>query len=332
MSKNFVVFKAVVWVLCLTGVMANAQSVAISEGGTPAYSVPIAVPPGIAGMAPNIGLLYSGGGLNGPLGAGWSVQGISMITRCPNTKAIDGSAHGVDYAATDKLCLDGQRLIQTDANGSTTTSPFPQSNDSLGDATLGNATMVHEYRTEKDSFARIRSYGAANSVAANGPAYFKVWTKSGQIYEYGDHSNGTAKSAITITGKTVNSVTITAISAWAVSRISDTLGNYIDFQYTQSDVAWGSGTVAGSPTLGHEWNLQEIRYTGTPTQLPTNKVLFSYALRTSIANTVTTGARQDRSEAYGWGRVGCILFRLGRLNIRCCSSIDRCGNDRRRWC
>jgi hypothetical protein len=44
------------------------------EGGIPTYSQPIAVPPGVAGMAPNLDLYCSGGGSNGPAGPGWSVQ------------------------------------------------------------------------------------------------------------------------------------------------------------------------------------------------------------------------------------------------------------------
>ncbi len=312
MSKTFLILKMAVWLLCLTGSVANAQSVAISEGGTPAYSMPIAVPPGISGMTPNIGLLYSGGGVNGPLGAGWSIQGISMITRCPNTKAIDASSRGVAYDPNDKLCLDGQRLIQTNDSG--LHKVFPQTNDSLG-----STTVVREYRTEKDSFARIRSYGIANGtrgVASDGPAYFRVWTKSGQIYEYGDHANTTAKSAITITGKTVANAAISAISAWAVSRISDTLGNYIDFQYEQRDVTWGSGVVTGKGaaviTPGHEWNLLEIRYTGTPTQPPTNKVVFSYP--TDLAGKAfTAAARPDRSEAYHQGAKNISLRRLASV-------------------
>ena len=39
-----------------------------------------------------------------------------------------------------------------------------------------------EYRTERESFSKVVSYG----VAGNGPAWFKAWTKSGQIIEYGN--------------------------------------------------------------------------------------------------------------------------------------------------
>ncbi|WP_157406857.1 FG-GAP-like repeat-containing protein [Janthinobacterium sp. CG3] len=264
------------------GAQAGDQ-VSVSDGGMASYSFPIGVPPGIAGMAPNLALFYSGGGVNGPVGLGWTVQGISMITRCAGNKIIDGYPVPVKFAAADKLCLDGQRLIQTDADGVVVS---PQLNDSLG----GSGT-VREYRTEKDMYARIRAYGVAGGNAANGPAYFKVWTKSGQIYEYGVGTNSTANAQILAGGKSV-------VAAWPVSRIRDTVSNFMDFEYEQRDVAWGSGSVAGSPTVGREWNLLEVRYTGSSNQAPANKVVFEYTDRPDMAG---GGAAQDRSESYHEG-------------------------------
>jgi len=255
---------------------AHAQ-VAVSEGGMPTYSQAIPVPPGVAGMAPKLGLVYAGGGVSGPVGHGWSVQGLSTITRCAATRAIDGTKGSITYTAADKLCLDGQRLIQTDAAG--TPLAFPQSSDALG---LGSG--YREFRTERDSYARVRAYGYANgdTSGAGGPAYFKVWTKSGQVNEYGATpvADANTQALIAAQGKTV-------AMAWAVARISDTLGNFIDFKYEQRDVAWGSGTVAGSPTLGHEWNIAEIQYSG-------NKLIFNYVDR--VATTP-----QDAAEAYHQG-------------------------------
>ena len=282
----------------------RAQALSVSDGGAPVYSMPIAVPPGIAGMSPNLSLTYSGAGLNGPVGNGWSLQGVSIITRCPNIRSVDGAVRNVDYTAADKLCLDGQRLVQTDAGG--TVSPFPQSNDSLGLA----SGDVREYRTEKDTFVRVRAYGAAGGVAGNGPAWFRVWTKAGQIYEYGNNANAAANAAIGVQNQSV-------VAAWAVSRISDTLGNYIDFFYGQRDVAWGSNPFTGA-VPGHEWNLLEVQYTGRGTQLPVNKVVLEYEDRASPANVA-----QDASETYHLGSKNVSLQRLkairtyvGSLKVR----------------
>ena len=262
-----------VLVTALACTSAGAQ-VAVTQNGTAAFSLPVAVPPGIAGMTPNIAIAYSGGNVNGPLGLGWSLQGISVITRCPQTRAIDGYPQGVTFSPDDKLCLDGQRLIQTDAGGIVVNggnaNPGPANRFQVGDSLGGSGSVaVREFRTEKDSYARVRAYGSAGGGSVNGPAYFRVWTKSGQVFEYGNNANATANAAIVPYGKSV-------VVAWAVSRIADTVGNFIDFQYEQRDVAWGSGPVANSPTPGHEWNLQEIRYTGNGAQLPANKVVFTY--------------------------------------------------------
>lgn len=260
-------------VLSLSVGIAAAQ-VSVGDSGTPSYSQAIAVPPGVAGMSPKLSLFYAGGGVNGPLGHGWSVQGLSSITRCPATVAMDGKRAGVTYGPNDKLCLDGQRLIQTDANGVVTPAALydtssgkfislPQTNDAAGSAP--GTTPAREFRTEKDIYARIRAYGYANNdtTGASGPAYFRVWTKAGQIYDYGANPNINpgANALIAAPGKPP--------MAWAAARISDTLGNYIDFKYEQRDIPWGSGPTAGSPTVGHEWNILEIQYSG-------NKVVFNY--------------------------------------------------------
>ena len=240
---------AAVGALC-AGAACHAQ-VSVSADGQPGFSYPIAVPPGIAGVQPSLALVYSGGG-NGPLGVGWVLSGTSVIARCPATKDVDGVVRGVNYASSDKLCLDGQRLIQTDALGNAVPS---QADDSLGLA----GTAWREFRTEKDNFARIRAYGSAADLAANGPAYFKMWTKAGQILEYGTSPSGGAASnaQIQAQGKSV-------VAAWALSRSTELTGNYIDFKYTPArDTPWGSRlSGAAVATSGREWNLAEVQYTG----------------------------------------------------------------------
>lgn len=281
---------------------ATAQ-IAVSANGTPGYSIGVSVPPGIGGMVPNLALTYTGGSINGPVGYGWSLSGLSMITRCAPNRAADGVAGGVRYAPSDRLCLDGQRLIETDTNGVPVAST-PAANGALLDASGHSDTGYTEYRTQTDLYARIRAYGMANGATANGPAYFKVWTKAGQIYEYGagPSSNSSTNALISPYGSSV-------ASAWAVARISDTVGNFIDFKYSYSNTAWGSGPSAGSPTVGHEWELAEIQYTGTQnanvSQAANNKIVFEYDSRPD-----TPYSAQDRSEAYHLGFKNVSVQRL----------------------
>jgi hypothetical protein len=295
-----------------------AAQVSVGDSGTPSYSQAIAVPPGVAGMSPKLSLFYAGGGVNGPLGHGWSVQGLSSITRCPATVAMDGKRAGVTYGPNDKLCLDGQRLIQTDANGVVTPAALydtssgkfislPQTNDAAGSAP--GTTPAREFRTEKDIYARIRAYGYANNdtTGASGPAYFRVWTKAGQIYDYGANPNINpgANALIAAPGKPP--------MAWAAARISDTLGNYIDFKYEQRDIPWGSGPTAGSPTVGHEWNILEIQYSG-------NKVVFNYDVDGN-----GNDLRPDKAEAYQMGSKNVSVRRLKSITTYVNSSASALG-------
>jgi hypothetical protein len=272
----------------------GAQAINVGSGGQASYGVPLSVPPGVAGMAPNLALSYADGGINGPVGVGWSVQGISAVTRCPSSKLVDGEIVNSVKALTgnnrptvrfdgyDRLCLDGQRLIATNASGV----PLgATSNDALG--LSGND--YREFRTEKDSFARIRAYGMAVAGTPDaGPALIRVWTKSGQVYEYGTSPSGSVVSKALINAQGTNKVAV-----WAVSRLSDSLGNYLDFKYDVRELAWGSGKeLVGE--IGQEWNIAEIQYTGNVARglTPQNKVVFEYDDRS------TTDMPADASEAY----------------------------------
>lgn len=268
----------------LSGVCVQAHAQLDIVAGSPIYNLPISVPPGIGGMAPRLQLEFNG---SAAAGSGWAIKGVSLITRCPSTKLVDGRDIAVTFSTSDRLCLDGQRLIQTNETGVVS---GVQQNDALG-----GAGMVREYRTETDSFARIRAYGMAGGNASNGPAYFKVWTKGGQIIEYGVNSNATSNAQITAQGRAV-------VVAWPVSRIADLNGNFSDFQYDQRDVASGSA-VSGAPLPGREWKLAEVRYTGNGSQAPANKVVFEYVDR----------AAQDRSESFHHGSKAVGIWMLSKI-------------------
>ena len=227
----------------LAGLPLSAQ-VTVSASGQATASIPIPVPPGIAGMAPNLYLQYTDGGINGHLGVGWSLQGISMITRCPASRPVDGKAAAVEFKPTDKLCLDGQRLIPVDASGNATTLANGDANG-IGTSDSINPSSYQEYRTEKDTFARIRAYGATGGVASNGPAAFRVWTKAGQVFEYGTNFDGNANARIhPFNSTSTPPASRSQAAVWAVSRVSDVKGNYVNFKYISVTPNWGSGTSA----------------------------------------------------------------------------------------
>ncbi|CUV66606.1 conserved hypothetical protein [Sulfurovum sp. enrichment culture clone C5] len=163
------------------------------------YSVSIGVPPGVNGMEPKLSLNYTSNADNGYVGLGWDIGGVSVITRCAQTKIQDGDSFqpGINYTSSDRFCIDGKRLINIKGSyGASGT----------------------EYRTEIDTYSQIKSYGGSTT---NGPNYFKVKTKEGYIYTYGN--DGAADGFIsTSAGKP---------RYWKVKKIEDRFGNSIDFNY-----------------------------------------------------------------------------------------------------
>src|SRR6185503_20954691 len=114
---------------------ALAGSFGVNARGVATYTIPIVVPPGRAGMEPAVSLDYSGRSPNGILGMGWSIGGLSAISRCPKIAAEDGWAVGVTYGDADRFCLDGRLLVL--AKPGTYGAPGT------------------EYRTELDTFDKI---------------------------------------------------------------------------------------------------------------------------------------------------------------------------------
>lgn len=183
------------------------------NGGAASYSIPITVPPGRAGMQPSLSLNYSSKGGNGDLGMGWSLGGLSAISRCPETMAQDGRNRGVTYSVSaDRLCLDGQRLIAVSG-------------------TYGQSGSI--YRTELDSNVQVKlSGGDINSTSSE----FEVDYSNGNKAYYGNSS--TNGSATFLAGG--ESVPL----EWAINEIVDPAGNNITYTYS-SAVSRGEHHILG---------------------------------------------------------------------------------------
>lgn len=133
----------------------------VSGTGAAQISIPIAVAPGVAGMEPKLAINYSSQGGNGMMGIGFSLSGLSAISRTGATIAQDGFKGGISFDENDRFTLDGQRLIAISGI----------------DGSAGT-----EYRTEIDSFSRISSHGGNGTHAER----FTVETKSGLVMEYAE--------------------------------------------------------------------------------------------------------------------------------------------------
>lgn len=165
------------------GAVGKTQGISsVSDTGSAQYTIPIWTPPDTGGMQPRLALTYDHRSTNTRLGIGWNISGLSEITRCARTWAQDQQARNVRNDTQDRFCLDGMKLR-------------------LFAGTYG--ANGAEYRTEIESFSRIKSYDASPTV---GPGYFVVERNDGLKYEYG----GTPDSRIESVGQNV-------ARAWALN-------------------------------------------------------------------------------------------------------------------
>ena len=83
----------------------------VSGTGAAVYTIPIAVPQGVGGVAPTLALTYNSQSGNGIAGYGWHLAGLSAISRVGSTMYHNGKTTEVNLTETDQFALDGQRLI-----------------------------------------------------------------------------------------------------------------------------------------------------------------------------------------------------------------------------
>lgn len=123
---------------------------AVSPTGSAQYTISLWTPPGVRGIQPKLALAYDSHLGYGIMGRGWTLSGMSAITRCNKSYAQDGAPAPITLTTADGYCLDGNRLRGLPA-GSTTT-----------------------YQTEIANFALVTA-----TAGTNGPSYFTVQGKDG---------------------------------------------------------------------------------------------------------------------------------------------------------
>lgn len=202
-------------VIACLAVTADAQHLAtdgtfsVSDAGSATYEVAFSLPPNTGGHTALLGLTYRSQDGNGLFGVGWSMNGLSAITRCAKNPAEEGVRQGVQNAWGDWYCLDGQKLR-------------------LRSGTYGGDGAT--YATARDTYARVTSYGAAGS----GPQWFKVELKDGRILEFGR----TSDARLEVNGGST-------VRAWMLNAAMDrsTNGNPIRYAY-EKNVALGEQVLS----------------------------------------------------------------------------------------
>lgn len=177
-----------------TPVGSMAGSFRVDESGSANYSVPIAVPDGVAGVKPQFAITYNSQGSTGMVGVGANISGVGTVSRCHQTLLKDGVAKPITWSSEDRFCLNGQRLMLV-------------STGSYGDS----GTI---YKTELDSFIKVTAFGGVSGS----PDYFEVEAKDGSKTTFG----GTSDSRLLVNSKPLS---------WAQNRFEDSVGNRIDFVY-----------------------------------------------------------------------------------------------------
>jgi len=280
-------------------VAAIAAEFRVDESGAATYSIPIYAVPGTAGVAPKLSLNYSSQGGYGPLGKGWSIGGLSSVTRCRATREAgdfisggtptDGTPKPINFSADDRFCLDGQRLV-TRIGGAACAAVSGMTVQTLG--------------TELESFQRVCAYTPTAS-AANGPAFFTVERKDGSTSWYGDRDNNAAANRADGYVETNAAGHTAKAIVWALTRFQDSSGNYIDYRYHENP---------GTPAASVEHLLAEVQFTGKTVlagqggsaSLPYAKVMFNYAMR----------AEAQRGTGYASG--GTFVQRWRLANVMSC--------------
>ncbi|WP_412522145.1 FG-GAP-like repeat-containing protein [Shewanella algae] len=235
----------------------------VSEQGAATYTIPIDTPAARGKLKPAVELSYSSGGGETIMGLGWGLQGLSAISRCPKTIEQDGYLQGVELTNKDSYCLDGARLVLT-----------------AGTHSLNGA----EYRKELDDASVVTVIGQA---PGGGPAAFKVETKSGDTYFYGDVDEVSGKQFLDVNGtsssgdgyRSVSQNNSDVIYHWSLKAIEDSVGNYISYHYENTA---GEQYLKSIDYAGHsngEAPYNQVRFIYTPLSYPK----YGYSYGTSVA-------------------------------------------------
>jgi RHS repeat-associated protein len=221
----------------------------VSDDGVATYSLPLPLPITHASVQPQLEVRYSSSSGNGLLGAGFSLGGFSAISRCPKTPVPDGERSPVRLDASDALCLDGSRLVLV-----------------AGDHLAEGA----EYRTESESFVRVRLV-----IAADGTEAFVVDHPSGRQLSFGTESQ-------------CRQVTRDITSSWALCQIEDTFKNHTTFRYHSSTAAVvADNQLPALSTIEHRPS--EIHMWGHGGRNGRLAVRFDYGIRSDRIESHTSG-------------------------------------------
>ncbi|EJL70148.1 RHS repeat-associated core domain-containing protein [Chryseobacterium populi] len=208
----------------------------VNGAGQLQFTLPIALPPGIKSVAPQVNLVHTNGSSNGIAGYDWNISGITSISRAGKNIEKDGEMRGIQLDYSDFYNFNGQRLI-------------------LKSGEYGKDGA--EYVTEKFSNTKIKSIGTITGQTWKGPEYWEVTYADGTQAWYGGIGSGVSNARTPL--------------EYNIVKWEDPQGNYITYNYTQttgtnvaviSSIKWGGNETLGKP----HFNEIEFNYNVTTTR------------------------------------------------------------------
>ena len=218
----------------------------VNGGGQLQFTLPIALPPGVKTVAPQLNLIYTSGGGNGLAGYGWNLMGITSISRMGRNIDKDREAREIKMDYSDYYSFNGQRLI-------------------LKSGEYGKDGS--EYVTEKYSNIKIKSMGARNGI--EGPMLFHVTFEDGSQAWYGDTvSNDPGHASAGRTTMEYNMV-----------KWMDVQGNFITYEYEKNVAVASQTAISGEVT-----KIKTIKWGGNEklNKPHFNEIQFNYNLDRTV--------------------------------------------------
>ncbi|WP_164519327.1 PQQ-binding-like beta-propeller repeat protein, partial [Pseudoalteromonas rubra] len=206
----------------------------VNEQGAATYSIPIALPQGIAGVTPEVSLNYNSQQPESSVAQGWQLSAGSAISRCRQTLAQDGAFKPISIGVSDeedRYCLDGQRLML------------------INNAVHGKVGA--EYRTEINTQQRIEIEAGEEPYKVQ----FAVYGKDGSKRIYGGTKNSQAGGEHYPTSWLLRQ---SMDSVAAASNKAEPAANVIKYRYRHGGAGGGVDSVLGQL----ETVLSSIDYSG----------------------------------------------------------------------
>jgi RHS repeat-associated protein len=216
--------------------------------GLSAYRIPLRLPPGVRGLAPELALVFSDlASMRGALGPGWSLAGVSQIHRCsvPTTQTIGIFAALPQEPLPTSFCLDGRPLrldsVLTEAANDPNTEVF-----------------------------RLADYDASKIVFHRDSLTFEQFEPDGVVRLFGDSEASRRRVWAGSSVDPANSVEKTAVDSWHLSRSQDRFGNQVRYRFDTEGVGGSFNVVHRSIRL------TQIEYAGKGPETFRRRVHFGY--------------------------------------------------------